>query len=48
MIDSRDAAARFTRRHVHRPLEALLGDGRFALANRLPALHLRLTNQAVS
>jgi hypothetical protein len=48
MIDFRDAAARFTRRHVHRPLEALLGDGPFALANRLPALHLRTYKPAVS
>jgi putative oxidoreductase len=27
---------------------ALLGDGRYALANRIPALNLRLTGQAVS
>jgi putative oxidoreductase len=29
-------------------VQALLGDGRFALGNRVPALNLRLTNQAVS
>ena len=28
--------------------QALLGDGRYALANRFPALNLRLTTQAVS
>ena len=29
-------------------VQTLLGDGRYALANRLPALNLRLTSQAVS
>ena len=29
-------------------VQALLGDGRYALANRLPALNLRLASQAVS
>jgi putative oxidoreductase len=29
-------------------VQALLGDGRYALANRLPALNLRLAGQAVS
>ena len=29
-------------------VQALLGDGRYALANRVPALNLRLTGQAVS
>src|SRR4029077_20649842 len=29
-------------------VQGLLGDGRYALANRLPALNLRLTGQAVS
>jgi putative oxidoreductase len=29
-------------------VQALLGDGRFALGNRVPALNLRLTNHAVS
>lgn len=29
-------------------VQALLGDGRYALANRLPALNLRITAQAVS
>jgi len=29
-------------------VQALLGDGRYALANRIPALNLRLTPQAVS
>ena len=29
-------------------VQALLGDGRYALANRVPALKLRLTAQAVS
>ena len=29
-------------------VQALLGDGRYALANRVPALNLRLTSQAVS
>jgi len=29
-------------------VQALLGDGRYALANRIPALNLRLASQAVS
>jgi len=29
-------------------VQVLLGDGRYALANRIPALNLRLTGQAVS
>jgi len=29
-------------------VQALLGDGRYALANRIPALNLRLVSQAVS
>jgi putative oxidoreductase len=29
-------------------VQALLGDGRYALANRIPALNLRLATQAVS